>query len=98
MTYALYCCHYSLLYIPIVLIINMWNETLIVNLRTNFALPGGRQSVHVSFFSKYSLISCSLAQKIPGWVIEKSLKVLVRKQQEVSLWKSLRVLCCMAFA
>ena len=28
---------------------------------------------------------CSLAQKIPGWVIEESLKVLVRKQQEVSL-------------
>ena len=35
---------------------------------------------------------------MPGWVIEKALKVLVRKQQEVSLWKSLRVLCCMVFA
>ena len=50
------------------------------------------------FISNIFLIFCSLAQKIPGWIIEKSLKVLVRKQQEVSLWKSLKVLCCMAFA
>ena len=49
------------------------------------------------FFSSIFYIFCSLAQKIPGWVIEKSLKVLVRKQQEVSLWKPLKVLCCMAF-
>ena len=50
------------------------------------------------FISNIFLIFCSQAQKIPGWIIEKSLKVLARKQQEVSLWKSLKVLCCMAFA
>ena len=51
-----------------------------------------------SLFISNFFLFCSLAQKIPGWVIEKPLKVLVRKQQEVSLWKSLRVLCCIAFA
>ena len=35
--------------------INMWNETLIVNLRTNFVLPGERQGVHVSFFSSLAI-------------------------------------------
>ena len=57
-----------------------------------------KKSVHEKFvYYQYFLNFCSLAQEIPGCIIEK-LKVLVRKQQEVSLWKSLRVLCCMAFA
>ena len=50
------------------------------------------------FISYIFLIFCSLTPLIPEWVIEKSLKVLVRKQQEVSLWKSLKVLGCMILA